>query len=35
MFAKQKSYLLIDIEKQKKNSGVSYAQEKSYTLFKN
>ena len=35
MFAKQKSYLIIDIEKQKKNSGVSDAQEKSYKLFKN
>ena len=34
MFAKQKSYLIIDIEKQKKNSGVSDAQEKSYKLFK-
>ena len=35
MFAKQKSYLTIDIEKQKKISGVSDAQEKSYRLFKN
>ena len=34
MFAKQKSYLIIDIEKQKKISGVSDAQEKSYKLFK-
>ena len=34
MFAKQKSYLIIDIEKQKKNSGVSDAQEKSYKLFR-
>ena len=33
MFAKQKSYLIIDIEKQKKISGVSDAQEKSYKLF--
>ena len=33
MFAKQKSYLLIDIEKQKKISGASDAQEKSYKLF--
>ena len=35
MFAKQKSYLIIDIEKQKKISGTSDAQEKSYKLFKN
>ena len=35
MFAKQKSYLIIDIEKQKKISGASDAQEKSYKLFKN
>ena len=34
MFAKQKSYLLIDIEKQKKISEVSDAQEKIYKLFK-
>ena len=34
MFAKQKSYLIIDIEKQKKISGVSDAREKSYKLFK-
>ena len=34
MFAKQKSYLIIDIEKQKKISEVSDAQEKSYKLFK-
>ena len=34
MFAKQKSYLIIDIEKQKKISGVSDAQEKNYKLFK-
>ena len=34
MFAKQKSYLIIDIEKQKKISGVSDAQEKSYKLFR-
>ena len=34
MLAKQKSYLIIDIEKQKKISGVSDAQEKSYKLFK-
>ena len=34
MFAKQKSYLIIDIEKQKKISGVSDAQGKSYKLFK-
>ena len=34
MFAKQKSYLIIDIEKQKKISGVADAQEKSYKLFK-
>ena len=35
MFAKQKSYLIIDIEKQKKNSGVSDAQEKviSFLIF--
>ena len=33
MFAKQKSYLINDIEKQKKNSGASDAQEKSYKLF--
>ena len=33
MFAKQKSYLIINIEKQKKISGVSDAQEKSYMLF--
>ena len=33
MFAKQKSYLIIDIEKPKKFSGVSDAQEKSYKLF--
>ena len=34
MFAKQKSYLIIDIEKQKKISGVSDAQEKSSKHFK-
>ena len=34
MFAKQKSYLIIDIEKQKKISDVSDAQGKSYKLFK-
>ena len=34
MFAKQKSYLIIDIEKQKKKSGVSDTQQKSYTFFK-
>jgi len=33
MFAKQKSYLIIDIEKPNKFSGVSDAQEKSYKLF--
>ena len=34
MFAKQKSYLIIDVEKQKKILGVSDAQEKSYKLFR-
>ena len=33
MFAKQKSYRIIDIEKQKKFQGLSDAQEKSYKLF--
>ena len=34
MFAKQKSYLIIDVEKQKKIWGVSDAQEKSYKFFR-
>ena len=34
MFAKQKSYLIIDVEKQKKILGVSDAQEKSYKFFR-
>ena len=34
IFAKQKSYLIIDIEKQKKNSGVSDAKEKGISFFK-